>query len=360
MTPDQFLRALDKQAPAAVYLFVGPEGYRRAQCRRKLVEKALPPEELEEGFTRLGLDELSLSEIVDDARAMSLFARNRLIWVSSPESALPRGRAAAAAAEEEEETGGGKAGSAEVLASYCQDPTPGTVLVFDARKWDFEGDDKTKLERLLKFYSPIEAVVEFRNFSQQEARQLTQSLAAERRLSLGSAEVELLVEATGGEASRIASEIEKLSLYAAVPGARITAADIAALVPDAQETTVFNLVSALARRDRAQSMELLDTLIRAGEYLPLALMFLGGIFRMALAVKEQNLRSSQDVQNHFQRQGVPMWRSRAEQIYTASARFSREKLEEGIQSVFRADRDLKSSRPDDRLVMEHFVLRLTR
>jgi DNA polymerase-3 subunit delta len=358
MTPDQFLRSLDRQSPEPVYFFAGPECYRREGCRRKLIEKILPPEELQEGLTRHSLDEASLTEVIDDARAMSLFARNRVLWVSFAEAALPRGRGAAA--EEEDEAGSAKSASAEALAEYCKDPTPGTVLIFDAHKWDFEGDDKARMERLLKFYSAIKTVVEFRSFSPQEARQLGQSLAAEKKLPLGAAELDLLVEATGGEAVRIAAEIEKLSLYASATGARITAADIAALVPDAQETTVFNLVNALARRDRTQSMELLDTLIRAGEYLPLALMFLGGIFRMALAAREQNLRSSQDVQSFFQRQGVPMWRSRAEQIYTASARFSKEKLEEAIQSVFQADRDLKSSRPDDRLVLETFVLRLTR
>lgn len=358
MTPDQFLRTLDRQAPEPVYLFVGPECYRREACRKRLMEAALQPEEREEGLTRHSLDEVSLSEVMDDARAMSLFAGSRVIWVSSVESALPRGRAAAA--EDDEEGGGAKAASVETLEAYCKDPTPGTVVVFDARRWDFEGDDKTKMERLLKFFSPVKAVVEFRNFSPAEAKQLAQTLAGERGLKLGGAEIDLLVEATAGEAFRIAAEIEKLALYAAASGTRITAADISALVPDAQETTIFNLVNALARRDRTQSMELLDTLVRAGEYLPLALMFLGGIFRMALAAKEQNLRSSQDVQNHFQRQGVPMWRSRAEQIYTASARFPKEKLEEAIRSVFAADRDLKSTRPDDRLVMEDFVLRLTR
>jgi len=89
------------------------------------------------------------------------------------------------------------------------------------------------------------------------------------------------------------------------------------------------------------------------------LTFLGGIFRFALTVREQNLRSSNEVQSYFQRQGVSMWRSRAEQIYTASSRFPREKLEEAISLVFRTDRAMKGIRPDDRVVMEDFVLRLT-
>ncbi|WP_321474365.1 DNA polymerase III subunit delta [uncultured Paludibaculum sp.] len=357
MTPDQFLRSLSKQDPEPVYLFVGPEGYRRAPCRKALIEKMLSVEDREEGYTRHDLDEVSLNEVLDDARSMSLFARNRVIWVASAESALPRGRAAAS---EEEESSGKAAVGPEALTSYCQDPTPGVVLVFDARKWDFDGEDKTKMDRLAKYYGAIRAVVEFVKFTPQDARAFVQSLAGERGLRLGSNEIDLLVEATAADASRLANEVEKLALFAEVNGGKVTAADIANMVPNAQETTVFNLVNALARRSRVEAMQLLDTLVREGEYLPLALTFLGGIFRLALAAREQGLRSSSEVQSFFQRQGTPMWRSRADQIHTASSKFTKEKLEEALQLVFRADRDMKSSRVDDRIVMEDFVLRLTR
>lgn len=356
MTPDQLLRGLAKQRPEGVYLFIGPETYRRGPCRQALIEKVLAADDREEGYVRHDLDSLSLNDVIDDARSMSLFTGSRLIWVSSAELALPRGRAAAA---EEEGDASGKAGGADTLEAYCKDPTPGTVLVLDSHRWDFEGEDKARMDRLRKFYAAIPAVVEFAKLTKQDALGFAQTQAAERGLRIGSAEMDALVEATAGDASRLATEIEKLALYLGSTGAPVTAAEIAALVPNGQETTIFNLVNALARRNRTESLQQLDTLIRDGEYLPLALTFLGGIFRLALSAREQGLRSSQDVQNYFQRQGVPMWRARAEQIYTASSRFPQEKLEQGIQLVFRADRDLKSARVDDRIVMEDFVFRLT-
>ena len=52
------------------------------------------------------------------------------------------------------------------------------------------------------------------------------------------AELALLLEATGGDASRIAIEIEKLRLFAGT-ARKVTAGDIAALVPDAQSSTIF-------------------------------------------------------------------------------------------------------------------------
>lgn len=352
MTPEQFLRSLEQKAPPPVLLFLGPEAYRRGLCRKALLARVLAPEEREDGFTRHDLDEVSLIDVLDDARSMSLFARNRLIWAAGAESVLPRGRTASS--DDLEQAG------AQALAAYLQDPTPGTVLVFDARKWDFEGEDKDKVARLRKFFAAVPATVEFARLSHQESREFARREAAAKGLTLGAAELDLIVDATAGDPRRLAAEIEKLALLAANRPEPVTAAEIAALVPNAQETTIFKLVDALAARDRAASMALLDTLFRAGEYLPLALTFLSGVFRLALAAKEQNLRSAQDVQSYFQRLGVPMWRSRAEQVALAAARFEKPRLEEAIQLVFRADRDLKGARAGDRIVLEDFLLRLTR
>ena len=43
--------------------------------------------------------------------------------------------------------------------------------------------------------------------------------------------------------------------------------------PEARASSIFALVNALGRRDRARALEILDTLTRTGEYLPLALAF---------------------------------------------------------------------------------------
>ena len=47
----------------------------------------------------------------------------------------------------------GPPADAAPLAAYLKDPTPGVVLVFEASRFDFEGDDKRKQERVRKFYS---------------------------------------------------------------------------------------------------------------------------------------------------------------------------------------------------------------
>jgi DNA polymerase III subunit delta len=353
MTPDQFLDRLKKSGPAPAYLFLGPEAYQRERCRKALLDAALPPEDRDDGLTRHDLDEIPLASVLDDARSMSLFASKRVIWIAGAEAVLPRGRAKAGDDEDDS-----KSGDASELAAYLKDPTPGTVIVIESSRYEFEGEDKAKIERVQKYYSCVPAHVEFRPFDPSEARALAQSLAKKMSLQLGLGELALLLEATGGDALRIAVEIEKLSLYAGT-SRKVTAEDIANLVPNAQQTTVFALVAALGRGDRTRALEILDTLAREGEYMPLALTFLGTQFRMALVAREAGLRGAGAIQAHFNKIGARMWPERARQIEQTVAAFPKSRLERALVRVFEADRSLRDARPDDRIVMEEMILALT-
>ncbi|HYL77793.1 MAG TPA: DNA polymerase III subunit delta [Bryobacteraceae bacterium] len=336
-----------KGPPAPVYLFIGPEFYQLGVCRRALVEKVLAPEDRENGLARHDLSETSLAAVIDDARSLSLFAPNRVIWVSSAEAVLPRGRAS-----QDDIPGAGE------LTEYVRDPTPGTVLVFESSRFDFDGEDRAKIDRVQKFFAAIPEVVEFRPYTVESARRLAQDAAKEAGIQIGLAEMGLLVDSLGGDAGRIVNEIEKLRLYVGADR-KVTADDILRLVPNAQASTVFALVAALGRGDRKRSLDSLDTLLREGEYLPLALTFLATQFRLAMVAHESGLRSSSQIQAYFTKQGIRMWGDRANQVQQTVNAFPAEKLGRAIEKVFWADKALRDTRPDDRVVMEELVLSLT-
>jgi DNA polymerase-3 subunit delta len=354
MSPEQFLARLAKSGPEPAYLFLGPEAFERTRCRRALLDAVLPDKdngERENGFTRHDLDRTPLAAALDDARALSLFASRRVIWLAGAEAAVPRGRSASDS-DEEAET------AQSALAAYLKEPTPDVTLVIDCSRYEFEGEDKPRMERVEAFFAAIPAKVEFRPYAPEAARFLAQKLAKEAGIQLGLAELALLLEATGGDASRIAMEIEKLRLFAGT-ARKITAADIAALVPDAQSSTIFVLVAALGRGDRTRALEILDTLSRSGEYMPLALTFLATQFRTALAAREAGLRGAGQIQAHFNKLGARMWPERARQIEQTMDAFSKERLALAVEKVFETDRGLRDARPDDRIVMEEMVFALT-
>ena len=350
MTPAQAAARLKKGEIAPAYLFLGPEAYERRRLREAILDAALPGDR-ENSITRYDLGEVELAQVLDDARSLSLFASERVIFVAAAEAALPRGRS------EDEDGGESPSGDAAPLAAYLKNPSPGVVLVFEAVRFEFEGDDKRKLERVRKFYSAIPDVVELRRFSAEDARSEAQALVRRASLRIDPAALDLLVESLGADVARVAVEIEKLALFA---GDRpVGVDDVTALAPDARATTIFALVNALGRRDRARALLILDTLSREGEYLPLALAFLSTQFRMALVAREAGLRSSQQIQGHFSKMGTPMWGSRAEQVSQTATKFSAAQLQRAMKLIFEADKGLRSARPDDRIVMERFVLELT-
>lgn len=347
MSPEEFLRSLASRGPAPVYLFLGPEAYDRDRCRKALTEACLGPDEREDGIIRHDLDNIELAAVIDDAQSFSLFASKRLIWVSGAEDALPKGKAIS------EDSGTGTA-----LAHYLKSPTPDTTLVFDCSRFEFDGDDKARIDRVRKFYAGIPAVVEFERYTPEATRRLAGQLAKERKLRIAGDELQLLVDVLGGDAARVASEIEKLFLYAGTER-QVTEEDIWNLTPNAKASTIFALVAAIGRKDRQASLESLDVLVREGEYLPLALSFLGTQFRQALVAKEAKLSGASQVQAYFTKMGTAMWRSRAEQVAQTAAAFPAARLRQAIIRIFETDRALRDARPDDRIVVERFVLELT-
>jgi DNA polymerase-3 subunit delta len=346
VTAAQLIARVKKGGPPPAVLLLGPEAYDRRRLKEALTA-AFP----EGSVTRHDLSELTLAEVLDDARSLSLFASERLIWIVNAEAVLPRGKVSS-----DDDEGDGPAGDSAPLGAYMKDPTPSATLVFEASRFDFEGEDKRRQDRVRKFYSAIPDVIELRRYASHEARKETEALAGRAGFRLDDAALDLLVEALGADIARIAVEVEKLSLFAG--NRTVTAEDISALVPDARATTIFALVNAVARRDRIRALEFLDTLTRDGEYLPLALAFLSTQFRMALVAREAGLKNGSQVQSHFTKMGVPMWGSRADQVYQTATKFSQSQLQRAMKSIFEADRALRDARPDDRIVMEQFILQM--
>ncbi|MBV9759021.1 MAG: DNA polymerase III subunit delta [Acidobacteriaceae bacterium] len=352
LTPEQFIARIAKQPPAPAYLFLGQEAYQRRLCKNALLDRISPGDLRIDGFTHTDLENATVSEVFDDARSLSLFATDRVIWVSSAELALPRRLAEAA------DAGDPAAKPARFeLAVYLESPSPGTVLVFECSRYDFAGDDRAKVERVQKFYADL-PTVEFRHYTPESSRFLAQQLVKQHGLKLAGAELALLLDAVAGDASRLVAEIEKLSLFVG-PDRSITSDDVRLLVPNASHSTIFNLVNALGRGDRAAALQSLDILFREGEYMPLALTFLNTQFRLALAAKEARVTSAQQAQTFFARINVRIWRERAEQIVSTAAVFTQDRLAAAVRLIYQTDKKFREGYKDDRLVMEGLVLALT-
>src|SRR5580658_9747425 len=98
MTPAQFLARVKRNEVPPVCLFLGQESYNRKRSREALSGE---PEHYD-------LSETSLAAIVDDARAMSLFASERLIFVIGAEAAMPRTTSRSEVSDDDDDGGTGQ------------------------------------------------------------------------------------------------------------------------------------------------------------------------------------------------------------------------------------------------------------
>jgi DNA polymerase-3 subunit delta len=349
MTPRQFLQDLAKSAPASAYLFLGDELYSRDQCRQALVEAACGSRAeaaREDGrLVSFDLSEQPLGELLDEARTLSLFAGSRLIVGSSAEGALPRRGGAPAAPPE--------------LAAYLRNPTPGVVLLLESVRYNWDDrDDKSKIERVGKYFDAISRKVEFRRLKEHDVHSAASTLARRLKVQIAPDTLAELVEMLGADMARLAKEMEKLSLY--IGGDKlVTAAELETLIPEARQRGMYEFSDALAGRDGGRALEIVANLARSGNYWPMQLNVLAGLFRQALAASEQKARTVPQVMRLLQGSGLRVWPARAKQIAEIARSFSQEELETAVTAIFEADRDLRRERPDDRLIVEQLVLRLT-
>ena len=348
--PKQFLQDMKAgKKPAAGYLLLGAEVFFRDRCRKALKKAVLGEgEPSEDSLIQIDLKEQSIARVLDETRALSLFATSRLILASNAEAALPSGRSAKGSAD------------AEQLAAYFGDPTPGVVLAFEATKLDTrERDDKAKIERVAQLYASVPVTILIDRLTPGDALKGAALLARNMGLDIDRDVLSELVEMLGADMARLENELQKLHLYAEA-GKPVTRQDIETLVPEARQSGVFDLTDALSRKQRDRALQIVATLNESGAYWPMQVTLLASLFRQALAVKESGARSAKQAMDALAQSGVRTWFTRAQELVATAQKFSRAELENALVALYEADKALRSPRPDDRLIMENLLLKLTR
>lgn len=347
MKPKAFLRALQGgEKPAPGVLLLGPEIFFRDRCRKALKEAVLGPDADESAIVDIDLKDQSVTRLLDETRSLSLFATSRLIIGRNAEGALPRGR--------------GKTANdpSDALKTYFRNPTPGVTVVIECTRFDpSDRDDKAKLERVAKMFRAVPQVVELDRLSASDALKGLVLLARKMELDIEHDALAEMVEMLGADMARLENELEKLKLFR--PDGPVTRQDLELMTPEARQSGAFELTDALARKDRGRALELVDTLSKSGAYWPMQITLLASLFRQALAVKEIGGRNARALASELGSRGVRIWPSRAEQLAAMASQFSRNGLREALVALFEADRDLRRERPDDRLIVEQLILKLT-
>lgn len=255
-----FLRGLKKHQPAPVYLVTGDEPFFRRRVVDGLRARILGPDapaadvRTFTGRRRGGEAPAELSAVLDAARTVAMFDPVRLIHVAEAGGLL-----------------GKEAGDA--LLPYLERPAPDAHLVLEAASVD----GRTKVGKALKRAA---VVVECPKLYDRPApwetdaapweHPLAEWLADEadaHGLAMGQKTAHALAQRVGSDPGLLVAECRRLSsVLRTEPGRRrrVTEEDVERLVSDTRGESLFRLGDAIAARDAAAALKVMDSLFREG------------------------------------------------------------------------------------------------
>jgi DNA polymerase-3 subunit delta len=335
------------------YVFAGDEIYLHERCRRAVIDSLIDPTLREFSLSDLDLAETSIFHVLDLARTPSLMAPFQIIFVRNLKNLYTRG------AKKEEFA---------ALKDYFRSPNPQAVLIFvadhlripaDLRRMDLQ--DKERFERIRETLGDDCGVVELARVDEADAVRWLLATAESREMKFDPDAARELADALGADMMLIASELEKLMLYA-FDRKRITLGDVETMVLAAKQRSLYELTDAISARDKPRALALLHGLLNAsdgGEDSAIGhLYMLARTFRQMIVILEKNVRDSRAIWQALW-QGFRMPPFAAEDLIRQARRYSsRRELTQKLRLIANADLELRSSPPDKRLVLERLVMQL--
>ena len=335
------------------YVLAGDEVFLLDRCRAAVLKAFVPADLRDFCLSEFDLASTSIFEVLDRAQTPSLMAPFQVIFVRNVRQLYTRGA---------------KKDEFAAIGRYFQSPNPQALLLFvadfvripsDARRMEL--DDKNRYERLTETLGDHCGMVELARANEEDAMRWAAATAQEAGNRLEPDAARELVDALGADMMLVASELEKLLLYATGRG-RITLGDVETMVLSAKQRTLYELTDAISARDRVRALALLQGLLNssdAGEDSAIGhLYMLAKTFRQMLVILEKNVRDSRAIWQALW-QGFRMPPFAADDLIRQARRYkSRRELTRALRLVARADLELRSSPPDKRLVLERLVYEL--
>ena len=352
---DRLLREVGTDARRAGYVLLGDEAFLQRQCRSGIVEALIDPQFRDYCVADVDLSESTVFDAIDQVSTPSLMAPFQIIFVRNVRLLYQRG------AKKEEFA---------AIQKYLGLPNPQALLVFvadhlhipsDVRRMDMQ--DKDRYERIRETLGEHCGIIELSQPDDADAMRWAVRTAETRGVELQPDAARELVDTLHGDLMRIASELEKLTLFVE-RRKKITLADVEQMVVSAKQRSLYQLTDAISAHDPARALLLLQGLLNAsesGEDGAIGhLHMLARTFRQMLVILEKNVRDSRGIwQALWPGFRVPPFA--VDDLILQARRYkSRRDLMQMLERIARADLEIRSSPPDKGLVLEQMVIDLAR
>lgn len=338
ITENELKKQLKAGELARVYFLYGEESYLTAHYASQIAAKAAGDSALAEfNLQKFDGQSCTAEEIEDAAEALPVMADRKCVTVRDFDIAA------------------GGASAQEKLLALVKDPPEGCVLIFwlDAVEADVKKNAKWKA--FLAAVDKSGAAVSFPRKTAGDIVKLLCSGAVRRDCSLSPDNARRMIERCGGDLNLLLGELDKLSAYA--DGREITREDIETLGVQNLEASVFDLSKALLQGSYTKAYQIIHRLFVMREEPVAILAVLSNAYadlyraKVARAAGEQ----AESLTAVFAYRGKEF---RLRNAARDSASIPLPVLRESLETLAAADRMLKSSRTDKRVMLEQTAAKL--
>ncbi|MCS6795505.1 MAG: DNA polymerase III subunit delta [Raineya sp.] len=225
---EEVRKDLQNRKFAPVYFLHGEESYYIDYICDFIEQNAL--QEFEKGFNQVMMygKDSQMGQIINYARRFPMMAERQVVIIKEFQD-LPELRS-----EEGQ----------KMLQKYLENPVPTTILVLAHKHKTFD-----KRKSLYKTLEKNAVVVETKKPYDNELPKWIEQFVAERKCKITPVAVTLLVEFVGSDLSRLAKEIEKITINFTEGQNEITEELVRKYVGESREYTIFDLQKALQEKD---------------------------------------------------------------------------------------------------------------
>jgi DNA polymerase-3 subunit delta len=317
-----------------IYAIHGGDHYLIRESLAAVTRAVFPEVEGEAAIARFAGPQAALADVLDELFTLPFFSRRRLVSVEEADSFVSKYR--------------------KDLESYLEKPSTSGFLVLQVKQW-------TATTRLAKLVDKVGLAIDCSVLPEKQAARVTAWLIAYARsrcdAQLEPAAANLLVELVGLEIGILTAEVEKLAVYAG-ESKRIERGDVAQMVGAGRVETVWKALDAATTGQARAALELLDTLLAAGEA---PVMLLAAMSASLLKVHHAGrLRGARlPLDEACRIAGIPLFA--VEKTGKQHAHLGPRRVDRLPATLLRADLDLKGgSSAEPRVVLERLLVSLAR
>ena len=335
------------------YLLLGKQIYWRDRIWQALREASCGQDIR---IAEFDLRQDAVSRAIAEAQARSLLTRRQLLLVRNSQALL----STRSGRKESLNPPATASKAADLLVVYFRDPNPDSILVLEMMDVDLDSEDwreRDKVKSRLESFGNLCEVVLLASPDFEAAVELVREAVAERERTISTPAAQQLVALFNRDIGPILMEIEKLCIYKE-KSEKIDVKDIEILAAGAVPEAQLSLTAAIGSGDPRQALEALAAAASQGVYPPLILAEVARYLRQLILLKENRVRELQQGANLLWTARLPVPPAILSKLLEQARHFPDRALLEGLRLVYQAELALRSSPPDDWIILERIVLQL--